>query len=173
MIELPRRKFLIGSLVSLFAAPAIVRASSLMPVRAYSPFLSVEGVVNEALASTSSLDYEYWAVGPMGLAKYAAREIVKQPLAYQGWLNDASNPNWLSLRPVREDQKGLQYLGSFAEIGFPQEAQVVRDIGRQLDADPQIAALRKEQLDLARQLRQARSEEQQTLHDALRKAHLA
>lgn len=34
MIELPRRKFLAG-LAGIIAAPAIVRASSLMPVRGY------------------------------------------------------------------------------------------------------------------------------------------
>lgn len=34
MIELPRRKFIAG-LGALFAAPAIVRASSLMPVKAW------------------------------------------------------------------------------------------------------------------------------------------
>jgi len=39
-IELPRRKFLIG-LGSLIAAPAVVKASSLMPVKAYQePMLS-------------------------------------------------------------------------------------------------------------------------------------
>lgn len=34
MIELPRRKFLTG-LTALIAAPAIVRAASIMPVRAF------------------------------------------------------------------------------------------------------------------------------------------
>jgi hypothetical protein len=38
MIEIPRRKFLVG-FASLIAAPAIVRPSSLMPVRVVPPYL--------------------------------------------------------------------------------------------------------------------------------------
>lgn len=34
-MELARRSFLVGSFASLFAAPAIVRASSLMPIKAF------------------------------------------------------------------------------------------------------------------------------------------
>ena len=44
MIEISRRKFLIGSALTVFAAPAIVRAASLMPVKEYR-------------------QYEYWISG--------------------------------------------------------------------------------------------------------------
>lgn len=44
MIELPRRKFITG-LASLIAAPAIVRASSLMPVKLFKPSMNVMNVM--------------------------------------------------------------------------------------------------------------------------------
>ena len=59
ILELPRRKFLIG-LASLIAAPAVVRASSLMPVKALikppivlnridNSYLSIEEITREAV----------------------------------------------------------------------------------------------------------------------------
>jgi hypothetical protein len=58
MIELPRRKFLTG-LSALIAAPAIVRAASIMPVRS---FVEDSGFELSGFSSFLPLDQIPWAI---------------------------------------------------------------------------------------------------------------
>jgi hypothetical protein len=154
MFDTTRRKFLVGSLAGLFAAPVIVRAASLMPIR------------GELLARTSiaydqsdSLAYEYWAIGPNGLAKYTAKQIMDAPSGvYLPWLPSermvhshedklVEGPNGF-YRPVRENKSGLM----FAQNQKTSELKLV-NLADKLDRDPVIAKLRSEQDDLLRRLR--------------------
>ena len=57
MTQLSRRS-LIGSLISLVAAPAIVRAGSLMPVKVFEPKLSIEELLKLRIADAERVMIE-------------------------------------------------------------------------------------------------------------------
>ena len=65
MIELPRRKFLIG-LASLVATPAVVKASSLMPVRSF----KITDYVSDGLITRVDVLYGRLDIDPRWLADF-------------------------------------------------------------------------------------------------------
>lgn len=82
MIEIPRRSFITG-LIALVAAPAIVRAGSIMPVRSY-----IEAVTAEDLAELlmrlddrgNCFDHEYaerYGNPIMGLIDEKTRQVIR------------------------------------------------------------------------------------------------
>jgi hypothetical protein len=156
MFDTTRRKFLVGSLASLFAAPAIVRASSLNLAGLRGVRFDTSGITYD---QSDSLAYEYWAIGPMGLAKYTAKQIMDAPKGvYLPWLPSermihsyedklVGGPNSF-FRPVRENKSGLM----FAQDQKTAELKLL-NIADSLDRDPVVAKLRSEQDDLLRKLR--------------------
>lgn len=86
MPELSRRK-LIGSLISLVAAPAIVRVSSIMPVKAMEPlrYGGVEIFFDKEPAELIQVvwnGYEWWCDGKSSVLHY--REIQHQEILVHG-----------------------------------------------------------------------------------------
>lgn len=156
MLEIPRRKFLLSSLAALFSAPAIVRASSLMQVRGDRFALQGDFLAPLAVDYTSaeSLNYEYWAIGPMGLAKYTAREMLAAPAGvFTPWLAGLdANGNGVGFRAVNEHQKGL----AVGQLGSAEAILGLVNYGDRLDRDPVVRKLRGEQDVLLRELREKR-----------------
>lgn len=84
MPDLSRRK-LIGSLISLVAAPAIVRVSSIMPVKAMEPlrYMGVDLALDEdRLQLVLWNGYEWWCDGKSPILYY--REIKDQEIIVHG-----------------------------------------------------------------------------------------
>lgn len=85
MADLSRRK-LIGSLISLVAAPAIVRVSSIMPVKTmesdiYAGFDLASGE-DRTLIRVVWNGYEWWCDGKSSVLHY--REIANQKVLVRG-----------------------------------------------------------------------------------------
>lgn len=74
MIELPRRQFLTG-LASLMVAPAIVKASSLMPVKLFKPAIDMSLLTDYLVTDTIDVDVLY---GQMTLEKYS--QLILKPM---------------------------------------------------------------------------------------------
>jgi hypothetical protein len=156
----PSRRSFVGGLAALFAAPAIVRATSLMPVHALEP-------VAIALDRSDVLDYEYWANGPMGLARYTAREILAAPKGvYTPWLPEQSGDAAFvkSFRPVLVDKAGLATdpVRKAVLAKYPAEFPTMAD---PTASDPVVAKLRAERAELQRRI----AEEHKRNNDPSRK----
>ena len=149
---LPRRSFLTG-LLAAFAAPAIVRATSLDLVRGQRFVLSPAGELTERLTDRGTLNYMYWVVQFGQIVKMSGQDILAAPsgtvippdvaleaLAYDGLLGKA-------FRPCNEHEKGLTF------VVAPDGALRLQNLAEKLSADPVILRLRKEQQDLEGQLR--------------------
>ena len=165
MLEVPRRSFLLGSLAALFSAPAIVRAQSLMKVRGDRFALQGDFLAPLAVDYTSeeSLNYEYWAIGPMGLAKYTAREMLAAPAGvFTPWLPGLDeHGRGVGFRAVNEHQKGLVIApdGAWASTDGRMGTKLsLYNLGDALDRDPVVRKLRGEQDALLRELREKRAE---------------
>lgn len=123
---LPRRGFLAGALASL-AAPFIIRATSLDPIRGIPFCLDPAGaLVERATAHGGGLEFQYWVAhlgdGPVALT---ARDILAAPLGtIRPWVAPAEG----LLRPVREAEKGLAFTGGrFLQLpGFASDPDLVR-----------------------------------------------
>jgi len=80
------RRGLIGSLISLAAAPAIVRASSLMPVKVMEPTLALDGVPVEFDSFEFSGFYSLVPLGLFGdpnhMKTLAQYDIVTESICY-------------------------------------------------------------------------------------------
>lgn len=80
------RRTLIGSLISLVAAPAIVRVSSIMPVKTIEPlcYMGINLVLDEdcALIRVVWNGYEWWSDGKSSVVHY--REIANQEISIRG-----------------------------------------------------------------------------------------
>jgi hypothetical protein len=157
MFDTTRRRFLVGSLASLFAAPALVRATSLDLAGLRGERFAASGITYD---TADSLAYEYWAIGPNGLAKYTAKQIMDAPSGvFLPWLPtervDGSRGiiHGGSFRPVREKQNGLMFSATRNDEKMSGFDLQVRNLADSLDRDPVIAKLRSEQDDLLRRLR--------------------
>ena len=73
MIELPRRKFLAG-LAGIIAAPAIVRASSIMPVRTHR-FDDIRALLDARMAEVERQFREAFANAMFSVAMYGEATI--------------------------------------------------------------------------------------------------
>lgn len=127
---LPRRSVLAG-LASLFALPALVRATSLDLVRGTPFALSPDGLLSpRSIADFSSeLNYEYWVSFGGALTRMTAREILAAPPGVlKPWLGSHTG----LVRPVSEASKGLAYHGGKFTV-LPS-----------FSSDPELASLRSE-----------------------------
>jgi len=91
-MKLARRSFLVGFAGALFAAPAIVRASSLDLVRGpkfgIEPNLMLAPIVDSATFADET-SFEYWVVRGGSLVRVTAMEIIRAPRGiYSPWLPD-------------------------------------------------------------------------------------
>ena len=162
MFEVPRRKFLLGSLAALFSAPAIVRASSLMQIRGERFALQGDFLAPLAIDYTSSesLNYEYWVVMSGNVVKRTARELMSAPAGvYTPWLPGLdSNGNAAGFRAVSEHHNGLTAgVVNWADAeGRTGTKLSLYNLGDRLDADPIVRKLRSEQDALLREIRAKR-----------------
>ncbi len=100
----PSRRGFIGGLAALFAAPAIVRASSLMPI-SQRALLEVAPL---ALDMADSMSYQYWVLMSGTIVKRSAREILDAPSGvYQPWLPEGHGSG-VQFRPVDSMLRGLE-----------------------------------------------------------------
>lgn len=141
---LPRRGFLAG-LGSLFVLPALVRATSLDPLRGQPFILDSGGLLAPRLAAAyrgEELNYEYWVSFGGALARMTAREILAAPPGVlRPWLGSHTG----LVRPVSEASKGLAFIeGKFTVLPS-------------FSSDPELASLRSEQDRLLREIAKARA----------------
>lgn len=122
---LPRRGFLAGALASL-AAPFILRAASLDPIRGIPFCLDPAGaLVERSTAHGAGLEFQYWVAHLGNLREMTARDILAAPTGtVRPWLAPAEG----LLRPVREAEKGLAFTGGkFVQLpGFANDPDLVR-----------------------------------------------
>lgn len=143
---LPRRGFLAGALASL-AAPFILRATSLDMVRGIPFCLDPAGaLVERASAHGAGLEFQYWVAHLGDLRAMTARDILAGP---PGTVRPWTAPAEGLLRPVREAEKGLAFVGGrFLQLpGFASDPDLVRLNGerevlmRQLRAEQERARM--------------------------------
>lgn len=151
-LVVPRRTFLIGAIASLFAAPAIVRATSLMPIR--TPALMLDPVALTLDAAGTSADYTYWVSMGGHICRMTAAEILRAPAgAIQPWLPEHFADGSSAFRATDSHRVGLRFFASPSQHDDAPMRLEVRDLGGKLDRDPVIARLRAEHDALLRQRR--------------------
>lgn len=130
MILRSTRRGFIGGLLSLFAAPAIVRASSLDFIPRGIP---LEGISQSYFGDADN--YEYWVSLAGNICRMTEREILAAPRGViQPWLPALlADGNW-RLRPANEHKAGLI---------FRQTGEIISTASL-FDADPAIVRLREE-----------------------------
>lgn len=123
LVSPSRRGFLGGlaaTLGGLIAAPAIVRAGSLMPISQRALLVPAAGFIAQAEISDSML-YEYWVLMGGSIVKRTARDIMDAPPGvYQPWLPGGVGDS-IEFRPVNVERAGLkltrEYLNAVASDG--------------------------------------------------------
>ena len=159
---LARRGFIAG-LTSLFAAPALVRATSLdfIPRGAQLILDSSISTASTSYTAEDSLNYSYWVSMGGAPARMTAREILNAPRGVIApWLPsyvDFETPRGL-FRPTNEHQNGLMFATAL------DGKLVLKDIGDKITIDPVIVRLREEQEELVRKLRVAENAAARTGH---------
>lgn len=157
-ILLARRGFLSGAFASLFAAPAIIRASSLEfgHLRG-APLLAPQTI---DYTSEDSLNYQYWVNFGGSIRRMAARDILAAPKgAITPWLPERygvasffKNDPLSSFRPSNTYQSGLMFAHA------PDGSLRIKNLAEKFDADPVLLRLRKEQEGLLVAVRAAKAE---------------